>query len=193
MMQKESHAYLLGVWKDSVLVRKFCAPNNAVRPFLIQSDLSVENGLFRLKPKSSFLIQSKRAFSTQLFSTENSDWRIQSKNSTFSTGSSSSSRKTQSKKFYTCFLNRSHRSSHHQTLTHRATRPHTHTRYHTAVSYKSLTLAWLSLLLLLAASQRSAFLVPLTSSVYHTTAAARGTDPMLPTTAAPAVALAALG
>ena len=135
-----------------------------------------------------------RAFSIQLFSTENSDWRIQSKNSTLSTGFSS--RKTQSKKFYTCFcfLNRSHRSSHQQTHTHTATRPHTHTRYHTAVSYnKALTLAWLSRLLLLAASQRDAFLVPLASFVYHTTAAARGIDPMLPATAAPAVALAALG
>ena len=104
-----------------------------------------------------------------------------------------SSRKTQSKKFYTCFLNRSHHPSHYQTHTHTATRPHTHTRYHTAVSYKALTLAWLPLLLLLAASQRGAFLVPLASSVYHTTAAARGLDPMLPTKAAPAVALAALG
>ena len=73
------------------------------------------------------------------------------------------------------------------------THPHTHTRYHTAASYKALTLAWLSLLLLLAASQRGAFLVPLVSSVYHTTAAACDIDPMLPTTAAPAVALAALG
>ena len=27
------------------------------RPFLTQSDLSVENGLFRLKPKSGFLTQ----------------------------------------------------------------------------------------------------------------------------------------
>ena len=74
-----------------------------------------------------------------------------------------------------------------------AARPHTHTRYHTAVSYKALTLAWLSLLLLLAVSQRGAFLVLLASSVYHTTAAARGLDPMLPKTAAAAVALAALG
>ena len=128
-----------------------------LRPYLMQSDLSVENGLFRLKPKSGFLTQSKKGFSTQLFSTENSDWRIQSKNSTFSTGSFS--RKTQSKKFYTYFLNRSHRPSHNQAHTHTATRPHTHTRYHNAVSYKALTLAWLSLLLLLAASQRGAFLV----------------------------------
>ena len=149
-----------------------------LRPFLMQSDLSVENGLFRLKPKSSFFSR-KRAFSTQLFLTGNSDWRIQSKNSV--------------EKVHTCFLNRSHRPSHHQTHTHTATRPHTHTRYHTAVSYKALTLAWQSMLLLLAASQRGAFLVPLASSVYHTTAAARGVDPMLPTTAAPAVALAALG
>ena len=89
----------------------------------MQSDLSVENGLFRLKPTSGFLTQCrKRAFSTQLFSTENSDWRIQSKNSTFSTGSSS--RNSQLKKFYTCFLNRSNRPSHHQTHTHTATRPY---------------------------------------------------------------------
>ena len=87
----------------------------------------------------------------------------------------------------------SHRSSPHRTHTHTATRPHTHIRYHTAVSHMALTLAWLSLLLLLAASQRGAFLVPLASSVYRTTAATRGIDPMLPTTAAPAVALAALG
>ena len=104
------------------------------------------------------------------------------------------SRKTRSKKFYTCFFKQSHRSSHHQTHPHTATRPHTHTKYHTAVSYKVLTLAWLSQLLLLAASQRGAFLVLLaSSSMYHSTAAARGLDPMLPTTAVPAVALAALG
>ena len=162
----------------------------SLRPFLMQSDLSAKNGLLRLKPKSGFLTQSKKGFFDSTFSTENSDWRIQSKNSTFSTGSSS--RKTQSKKFYV-FFNRSHRSSHHQTHTHTATRPHTHTRYHTAVSHKALTLAWLSLLLLLAASQRGSFLIPLASSVYHPTAAARGIDPMLSTTAAPAVALAALG
>ena len=86
-------------------------------------------------------------------------------------------------------FNRSHRSSHHQAHIHAATWPHTN-----AVSYKVLTLTWLSLLLPLAASQRGAFLVPLaSSSLYHTTAAARGLDPMLPTTATPAVALAALG
>ena len=34
----------------------------AVRPFLTQSDLSVENSLFRLKPKSGFLTQLKKGF-----------------------------------------------------------------------------------------------------------------------------------
>ena len=68
----------------------FC---RGLRQFLIQSDLSVENG----QPKSGFLTESKKPFSTQIFSTEKSDWRVQSKKSNFSSGSSS--RKTQSKKF----------------------------------------------------------------------------------------------
>ena len=38
-----------------------------LRPFLMQSDLSVENGLFRLKPKSSFLTQSKKGFFDSTF------------------------------------------------------------------------------------------------------------------------------
>ena len=86
-----------------------------LRLFLARSDLSVENSLFQLKPKSGFLTQSKgnflrsrifqsktaffdsspnraflhsrkRALSTQLFLTEFSDWGIQSKRSSFSTG-----------------------------------------------------------------------------------------------------------
>ena len=109
--------------------------------------MSVENGLFRLKPKSGFL--------------------------------------TPSKKFYTCFF--THRIA-HPTTKYTPTRPHTHTRYHTEVSYKALTLAWPSLLWLLAASQRGAFLAPLASNVYHTTAAARGIDAILQTTATPVVA-----
>ena len=149
------------------------------RPFSTKAQIglsyAVEKGLYRLN----------------FFSTENSDWRIQSKRSTLSTGFST--RKTQSKKKSTCFLNRSHRSSHYQTHTHTDTRPYTHTRYHIAGSYRAPTLAWLSLLLLVAGSQRGAFLALLASSVYHTTAAARGIDPMLPTTAASAVALAVLG
>ena len=38
-----------------------------VRPFLIQSDLSAENGRFRLNPKSSFLILSKKGFFDSIF------------------------------------------------------------------------------------------------------------------------------
>ena len=45
----------------SVLIKR------ALRSFLIQSDLSVENGRFRLKPKSSFLIQSKKGFFDSIF------------------------------------------------------------------------------------------------------------------------------
>ena len=174
----------------------FKAPTlpSGIRPFLIQSDLSVENGLFRLKPKSGFLTQSKKGlFRLNFFSTENSDWRIQSKNSTLQLIRLADPVEKLGRKNLHVFWNRSHRSSNRQTHTHTATRPHTHTRYHTTVLYKALTLAWLSLLLLFAASQRGAFLVPLASSVCHTTGAARGIDPMLPTTAALAVALAALG
>ena len=68
------------------------------------------------------------------------------------------------------------------------TPPHAHTpipgttqQYHTTAP----TLPWLSLLLLLAASQRGALLAPLASSMYHTTAVARVIDDMLPTTATP--------
>ena len=54
-------------------------------------------------------------------------------------------------------------------------------------------MAWLlSLLLLLAASQRGAFLSPTAGSVYNIMmAAARGIDAILPTTATPAVDVAA--
>ena len=72
---------------------------------------------------------------------------------------------------------------------------HTHTlkdvtlKYHT----RAVTLPWLSLLLLLAASQRGGLLARLPGRVYHTTAAARDIDAMLPTMSTPAVALAVLG
>ena len=142
-------------------------------------------------PNRAFLHSWKRAYSTQLFSTEFSDWGIQSKNSTSSTGSIS--RKTQSKKLYTCFFNPSHRSSHHKTHTHTPAHPYqvpgTTQQYHTTAP----TLPWLSLLLLLAASQRGALLAPLARSMYHMTAVARVIDAILPITATPAVALAALG
>ena len=155
-----------------------------LRPFLIQSDLSVENGRFRLKPKSGFLTHSKKAFST-----ENSDWRIQSKTSTFSTGCVS--RKTQSKKKIHLFF-----EPIASLIPPQSTYPHAHTpipgatqQYHTTAP----TLPLLSLLLLLAASQRGALLAPLATSVYHTTAVARVIDAISPTTATPAAALAALG
>ena len=112
-------------------------------------------------------------------------------NSTFSTGSSS--RITQSKLFYVIHEPIASIIPLLNTPPYPHTATNTYPRYHRAVSYKALTLARLSLLLLLAARQRGAFLVSLTSSAYDTTAAARGIDPMLPTTAAPAVALAALG
>ena len=38
-----------------------------LRAFLIQSDLSVENGLFRLEPRSSFLTQSNEGFFDSTF------------------------------------------------------------------------------------------------------------------------------
>ena len=56
-------------------------------------------------------------------------------------------------------------------------------KYHTTAP----TVAWLSLLLLLAANQRGAFLAALAGSVYHTTTAARGIDAVLLMTATPAV------
>ena len=38
-----------------------------LRPFLTQSDLSVEKGLFRLKPEPGFLIQTKKGFFDSIF------------------------------------------------------------------------------------------------------------------------------
>ena len=68
-------------------------PKLSLRPFLIQSDLSVKNGLFLLKPKSGFLIQSKKGFFDSTFfdlefrladpveKLDVFDWILQSKNS----------------------------------------------------------------------------------------------------------------
>ena len=62
-------------------------------------------------------------------------------------------------------------------------------QYHTTAP----ALAWKSLLLPLAASQRGALLASLASSVYHTTAATRVVGAVLPTPVTPAVAVEALG
>ena len=137
----------------------------------MQSDLSVENGLFRLKPKSGFLTQSKKGFFDSTFfdgefrladpveKLDFFDWiPCQSKNSV---------RKHD-------FLIPPH--------------PTGTTAHHSTAAMP----AWLlSLLLLLTASQRGAFLSPPASGKHHTLAAARGIDDLLPT-AALAVAVAAL-
>ena len=88
--------------------------------------------------------------------------------STFSTGSAS--RKTQSKRFYACFLNPSHRSSQHQTRAHAHTHiPGTTQQYH---EYRSAD-AGLAITAI-ASRRKSAWRIPssaLASSIYHTTAA----------------------
>ena len=63
-------------------------------------------------------------------------------------------------------------------------------QYHTTAPTLALLL---SLLLLVAASQRGTFLALPASSLYHTMPAARDIDVILPTTATPAATLAALG
>ena len=125
---------------------------------------------------------------TELFSTELSDWGIQSKNLTFSI--EYASRETQSKKkvLHLFFEPIASLIPPQNTRPHALIPPGTTQQYHTTAP----TLPWLSLLLLLTASQRAALLAPLASGVYHTTAVAR-VDAMLPTTATPAVASAALG
>ena len=143
-----------------------------VRPFVIQSDLSVETAVSDWSPDRAFLHSRK-------ISTEFSDWGIQSKKSTFSTRSAS--RKTQVEKVLHLFF-----EPIASLIPPQNTHPHAHTpipgatqQYHTTAR----TLPWLSLLLLLAASQRGAVLALLASSMYHTTAVARVIDALLPTTA----------
>ena len=149
-------------------------------PFFSHSRiLSVENGLFRLKPKSGpnrvqiglFLHKSKNkrlfrlnfllffdlSFSTGSYHPVEKldffDWICQSKNSV--------------EKVLHLFF-----EPIASLIPPQKTHPHAHTsipgtthQYHTTAP----TLPWLSLLLLLAASQRGALLAPLASSVYHTT------------------------
>ena len=79
------------------------------RPFSTEAQIglsdTVEKGLFRLN------------FFRLSFPTGGSSRKLD-----FSTGSVS--RKTRSKQFYTCFLNPSHRSSHHKTHTHTPIHPY---------------------------------------------------------------------
>ena len=115
----------------------------------------------------SYTVQ-KMAFSTQLLSTENFEWILQSKSSV-------------EKVLPVVFEPIA------SLISPRSTPPHPHTpiprttqQYHTT----ALTLPLRSMLLLVAASQRGARLAPLASSVYRTTAVARVIDAVLQTTAA---------
>ena len=148
-----------------------------VRQFLTQPGLSVENSLFRLKPKSNFLTQSKkRLFRLNIF-------RLSFRhNLTFSTWYAS--QKKQSKTFIPIY-NSSYRSSNSKTYTHI---PGITQQHHTTAP----TLASLLLMLLLATSQHGALQPPLTSGVYNTTPVALVIDAISPTTATPAVTAAAL-
>ena len=127
--------------------------------FLCSRSFQSKTGPFRLKPKSGFLTQSKKSFST-----------------------GSASPKSQSK---TCF----------EAIASLNPPQHTHPHAHTPIpgtTQQNHTTApkpsgLLSLMLLLAASQRGAYLTPPTSSVYHTMAAARGIGVISSTTAMPAV------
>ena len=153
-----------------------------VRPFLIQSDMSVENGRFRLTPKSDFLTQSKKGFfDSTLFDREFRladpaekldlfDWILQSKNSV--------------QKVLPLFF---------QPIASLIPPQNKHRHAYTPIPGSIIQQRRLSLLLLLAVSQRGALLAPLASSVYHTTAAARDIGAILPTTGTPAVALTPLG
>ena len=78
--------------------------------FLHSRTCQSKTAFFRLKPKSGLLTVEKGPFRLS-----------------FPTGESS--RKTQSKRFHTCFCNPSHR---HPTTKHTPICPHTHTKYHTA-------------------------------------------------------------
>ena len=144
-----------------------------VRLFLTQSDLSVDNGLFSAEAQTGLSYTVEK----ELSRLDLLDWICQSKNLV-------------DKVLHLFFEPIA------SLIPPQNTHPHAHTtipgttqQYHTTAP----TLPWLSLLLLLAASQRGALLAPLASRVYHTTAVARVIDAIVPTTATPAVALAVLG
>ena len=135
---------------------------DAVRPFLTQSDLSVENGLFRLKPQSGFLTQSKKGFSTHFFLIENFDWRIQSKKSSFSTLQSKNSVENGLHVYFepiASLIPPPNTNPHGHTATHSYQVPHC-----SIIQGADAGLA-IPAVASLAASQRGAFLVLLASSV----------------------------
>ena len=150
---------------------------------LQQSDPSIENGPSPAEAQIGFLIQSKKkSFFYSAFFDEQFDWQIQSKKFIFSSGSASRKSKVIRKRIFEPIAS---------LISPQNTHPHAHTpipgttqQHHTTAP----TLVWLlSLLLLLAASQRGAYLASPASSVYHTMAAARGIDVILPTTVTLAV------
>ena len=102
--------------------------------------------------------------------------------------------KLSQKSFTRVFLNRSHRSSHHQTHTHTATWPHTHMYQVPHCSIIQGADAGVTVTAV-APRSKSAWRIPSSARQQRVShdAAARGIDPMLPTPVAPAVALAALG
>ena len=55
------------VFDTQIQSTKFSHKSLSLRPFLTLSDLSIENGRFRLKPKSGFLTRSKKSFFDSTF------------------------------------------------------------------------------------------------------------------------------
>ena len=56
-----SRAIVVIIFREN-FVKQICIFGFTMRPILAQSYLSVENALFRLKPKSGFVTQSKKSF-----------------------------------------------------------------------------------------------------------------------------------
>ena len=133
-----------------------------------------KTAFFDLIPNRAFLHSRKRAFSTQLFSAEFSDWGIQSKNSV----------EKVSHVFFQPIAS---------LIPPQNTHPHAHTPIYQVPHSMQQRRLWPGCHCCSFSPQVSVAHSLLVSSVYHTTAAAHGIDAILPTTATPAVALAALG
>ena len=166
------------------------------KPFLIKSDLSVENGLFRLKPKSSFLIKPKKGFLSKKGFFDSTffdwgfrladpvekldffDWILQPKNYV-------------EKKLHVFF----------EPIASFIPPPNTHPHGHTAthpyqVPHCSIIQGADAGVAVTAVASRSKWAWRIPGSARQPRVShdgSSGIDPMLPTTAAPAEALAALG